>query len=116
MNLSGNIIGINGFMYIIMFILIISPIISWYILYNLVIVNIYNNKLLYILNYKLINFYNYNIKLEIGISVYEMVIVILLINVSYTINIYIIKYLYKDKNIIRFVGIMMLFNLASIYI
>ena len=53
MNLSGNIIGINGFMYIIMFILIISPIISWYILYNLVIVNIYNNKLLYILNYRI---------------------------------------------------------------
>jgi NADH-quinone oxidoreductase subunit L len=113
-NVSGNLLGINGLLYIIMLILIISPIISWYILYNLVIINIYNNKLLYIINYKLISLYNYNIKFEIGISVYEMVIVILLINVSYIINIYILKYLYKDKNIIRFVGIMMLFTFHMI--
>ena len=73
-----------------MFILIISPIISWYILYN--IINIYSNKILYILNYKFINLYNYNIKLQIGITIYEFIIIILLINVSYMINIYIIKY------------------------
>jgi NADH-quinone oxidoreductase subunit L len=97
-----------------MFILIISPIISWFILYNFLMINIYNNKLLYIINYKFINLYNYNIKLEIGISIYEMIIVILLINVSYIINIYIIKYLYKDKNIIRFIGIMMLFTFNMI--
>ena len=95
-----------------MFILIISPIISWYILYN--IINIYSNKILYILNYKFINLYNYNIKLQIGITIYEFIIIILLINVSYMINIYIIKYLYKDKNIIRFVSIMMLFTFNMI--
>ena len=76
-----------------MFILIISPIISWYILYNIININIYSNKILYILNYKFINLYNYNIKLQIGITIYEFIIIILLINVSYMINIYIIKYL-----------------------
>ena len=97
-----------------MFILIISPIISWYILYNIININIYSNKILYILNYKFINLYNYNIKLQIGITIYEFIIIILLINVSYMINIYIIKYLYKDKNIIRFVSIMMLFTFNMI--
>ena len=71
-----------------MFILIISPIISWYILYNIININIYSNKILYILNYKFINLYNYNIKLQIGITIYEFIIIILLINVSYMINIY----------------------------
>uniref|UniRef100_UPI002FE4FADE ND5 n=1 Tax=Euglena gracilis TaxID=3039 RepID=UPI002FE4FADE len=110
MNLSGNIIGINGLIYIIMLILVLSPIISWYVLYNIIIINIYNNKLIYLLSYNFINYYNYNIDLEIGISIYEMITVILLINVSYMINIYILKYLYKDKNVIRFVCIIMLFT------
>nr|ALQ28779.1 NADH dehydrogenase subunit 5 [Euglena gracilis var. bacillaris] len=99
---------INNF--IIMLILVLSPIISWYVLYNIIIINIYNNKLIYLLSYNFINYYNYNIDLEIGISIYEMITVILLINVSYMINIYILKYLYKDKNVIRFVCIIMLFT------
>lgn len=114
MSMSGNIIGINGLIYIIMLILVISPLISWYVLYNICLVNIYNNKLIYMLKYQLISYYNYNISLEIGISIYEMIVVILLINVSYMINIYIMKYLYKDKNIVRFVCIMMLFTFNMI--
>ena len=61
-----------------------------------------------------IGLYNYNIKLEVGISIYEMIVVILLINVSHIINIYIIKYLYKDKFLVRFVSIMMLFTFNMI--
>lgn len=114
MNLSGNKIGIKGCIYLIICVLIISPIISWYILYNIIIINIYTNSLIYVISYKLLTYYNYNISLTIGISIYEMIVVILLINVSYMITIYILKYLYKDKNIIRFLCIIMLFTFNMI--
>jgi NADH-quinone oxidoreductase subunit L len=106
----GNKIGYKGLLYIIIMILIISPIISWYILYNIIIINIYNNKLLYILYYKFINIYNNEIKIIIGINIYEFIIIILLININYMITLYIIKYLNNDKNIIRFMSIIILFT------
>ena len=46
MNWSGSIIGINGSIYIILLVLVISPIISWYVLYNVVCIEIYNNSMM----------------------------------------------------------------------
>lgn len=90
MNLSGNVIGIHG-LFCICFLLLLSPVICWYLLYNLLLINVYNSKLLYILNYKFVNLYNYSFSFELCISLYEMIVVILLINVSYTIHLYILK-------------------------
>ena len=110
MNMSGVYIGIKGMKRIILNILIISPIISWYILYNILFININRNEIIYNIKYNLIKIYNYNMNLSLEISTYEMICIILLINISFIINLYILRYLYKDKNIIRFMSFMMLFT------
>lgn len=112
MNWSGSIIGINGSIYIILCVLIISPIISWYILYNYVIIS--KNSQIYVITYNLINYYYYTLNISITISIMLMIVVILLINVSYIICIYILYYMYKDKNIVRFISVIMLFTFNMI--
>jgi NADH:ubiquinone oxidoreductase subunit 5 (subunit L)/multisubunit Na+/H+ antiporter MnhA subunit len=52
-----------------------------------------------------INMYNYN-----SIQLYNILISLMIITIDILINIYILKYLYKDKNVIRFVCIIMLFT------
>lgn len=114
MNWSGSLIGINGSIYIILGVLIISPLISWYVLYNYVCISLSNNNIIYVLSYNFLNYYYLSLNISLSISIMLMIVVILLINISYIICIYIIYYMYKDKNIVRFVSLIMLFTFNMI--
>jgi NADH:ubiquinone oxidoreductase subunit 5 (subunit L)/multisubunit Na+/H+ antiporter MnhA subunit len=112
MNMSGNVIGFLGMRKVLLNVLIISPIVSWIVLYNIIFVCIDKNSSVYSISYDFISLYNYNLCLSLDISVYLSIIIILLINVSFVINLYIVRYLYCDKNIVRFVSNMMLFTFS----
>ena len=104
--MSGNLIGVNS---ILLFLSNLSPILSWFVLYNM-----YISHSIHYISKHWINISNYRMELEVGISLIEIFTVILLLNVSYAILLYIIKYMEKDKNKIRFIGIMMAFTFNMI--
>lgn len=109
-NMSGHLIGIHGLRFLLLSVLIFSPVVSWLCLYNLLMISIHKSSLLYLLKYPFIQLYSYSLSLSLGVSISEMIVCILLCLVSFLINIYILKYLYKDKTIIRFLSMMMLFT------
>lgn len=110
LSLSGSLIGINGMIYILILVLLISPVMSFYILYNMLCMNIYTSNLLYIVSYKFIVYYNYSITFNMGLSILILCVVIMLSCVSYSISLYILLYMYRDKYILRFVSLMLLFT------
>jgi NADH:ubiquinone oxidoreductase subunit 5 (subunit L)/multisubunit Na+/H+ antiporter MnhA subunit len=110
MNLSGSLIGINGLM-LILIILLISPFISWYMLYN----QINSSKeFYYTCGYEFMNYKTTIFEFVIGLNVNSILGCILLMNVSSMILHYIMKYLYRDKSILIFLGTIMLFSFLMI--
>ena len=76
-NMSGNLIGVNS---ILLFLSNLSPILSWFVLYNM-----YISHSIHYISKHWINISNYRMELEVGISLIEIFTVILLLNVSYAI-------------------------------
>ena len=93
-------IGRNGVVRIIYGIISISPIISWYKIIEIIIIEgIIENIITWNYNFIEYNFINLlliNINIKLGISICILLIIILLTTVSYIIHIYIIWYGWTD--------------------
>lgn len=111
---ESNLIGRNGCKYLIYYGLIISPLTSWYLLYD--ILNIVEESKVLVkygrigLEMTLINIYQWNINLCLSYSISEIICILLLTQVAYCIHVYSLWYSWSDPHYTKFLSILSFFT------
>merc|ERR1712166_1031316 len=107
-------IGRNGVVYIIFLGLLLSPISAWYLLYNIICIEGFLDSSLTIsiigIEINIITINQWNLNLELAYSIWQILCIILLTSVSYSIHAYTLWYAWADPYYTRFLSILSLFT------